>query len=118
MQSSEGTFQGDAGLELYYQSWHPADQPKAVIVILHGVAEHSDRYLNVVDNLVPLGYAIYAYDQRGHGKSPGQRGYIFHRVRYLPVWKFPILTKQTPSYHKGKNGFKISPQQGNAEGDR
>ncbi|MBK5109471.1 MAG: lysophospholipase [Anaerolineales bacterium] len=76
MQSSEDTFQGDAGLELYYKSWHPADQPKAVIVILHGVAEHSDRYLNVVDNLVPLGYAIYAYDQRGHGKSPGQRGYL------------------------------------------
>ena len=76
MQSSEGTFQGDAGLELYYQSWHPADQPKAVLVVIHGVAEHSDRYLNVVDNLVPSGYAIYAYDQRGHGQSPGQRGYI------------------------------------------
>ena len=76
MQSSEGTFQGDAGLELYYQSWHPQDRPKAVLVIIHGVAEHSNRYLNLVDNLVPDGYAIYSYDQRGHGKSPGQRGYI------------------------------------------
>ena len=76
MQSSEGTFQGDAGLELYYQSWQPQDEPKAVLVIIHGVAEHSNRYLNLVDNLVPEGYAIYSYDQRGHGKSPGQRGYI------------------------------------------
>ncbi len=76
MQSSEGTFQGDAGLELYYQSWQPQDEPKAVLVIIHGVAEHSNRYLNLVDNLVPEGYAIYSYDQRGHGNSPGQRGYI------------------------------------------
>lgn len=76
MRSSEGTFQGDASLELYYQSWHPDNKPKAVLVVLHGVAEHSNRYLNLVDNLVPEGYAIYSYDQRGHGKSPGQRGYI------------------------------------------
>ena len=76
MQSSEGTFQGDAGLELYCQSWHPTDQPKAVLVIIHGVAEHSNRYSNLVDNLLPANIAIYSYDQRGHGKSPGQRGYI------------------------------------------
>ena len=72
MQSSEGTFQGDAGLELYYQSWHPADQPKAVLVVIHGVAEHSDRYLNVVDNLVPstCQYGIVALavlGQQSHG---------------------------------------------------
>jgi len=76
MQTSEGTFQGDAGLELYYQSWHPQGKPKAVLVIVHGVAEHSNRYLNLVDNLVPENIAIYSYDQRGHGKSPGQRGYL------------------------------------------
>ena len=76
MQHNEGTFQGDAGLELYYQSWHPEDKPTAVLVIVHGVAEHSNRYRNLVDNLVPGNIAIYSYDQRGHGKSPGQRGYI------------------------------------------
>jgi alpha-beta hydrolase superfamily lysophospholipase len=76
MQSSEGTFQGDAGLELYCQSWQPKDPPKAVLVIIHGVAEHSNRYSNLVDNLLPANIAIYSYDQRGHGKSPGQRGYI------------------------------------------
>ena len=76
MQSSEGTFQGDAGLELYYQSWYPNGQPKAVLILIHGVAEHSDRYLNLVDILVPNNLIIYTYDQRGHGKSPGQRGYL------------------------------------------
>lgn len=76
MQHSEGTFQGDASLELYYQSWQPQGEPKAVLVIIHGVAEHSNRYLNLVDNLLPENIAIYSYDQRGHGSSPGQRGYI------------------------------------------
>ena len=76
MKHSEGTFQGDASLDLYYQSWQPVGESIAALVIIHGVAEHSDRYLNLVDNLVPGNITIYTYDQRGHGKSPGQRGYI------------------------------------------
>lgn len=76
MNRSEGTFQVDADLELYYQYWLPAGQPKAALAIVHGVAEHSDRYSNVVNNLIQEDFAIFAYDQRGHGKSPGQRGYL------------------------------------------
>jgi len=76
MQRSEGTFQGYAGLELYYQSWIPTGKPKTVLVIVHGVAEYSDRYQNLVDILVPENFAIYTFDQRGHGRSPGQRGFI------------------------------------------
>jgi len=76
MQSSEGTFKAGSGLELFYQTWHPQGNPKAVLVVLHGVAEHSNRYINLVENLVPENIAIYTYDQRGHGNSPGQRGYI------------------------------------------
>ena len=76
MQRSEGTFQGYGSLELYYQSWHPAGKPKAILAIVHGVAEYSDRYQNLVEILVPENFALYTYDQRGHGRSPGQRGYI------------------------------------------
>lgn len=95
MKSSEGTFQGDAGLELYHQSWHPDNDYQAVILIIHGVAEHSDRYINVVDNLVPRGYAAYTYDQRGHGKSPGKRGYIDSWDQYrIDFKKFIDLVHQ------------------------
>jgi len=80
---TEATFQGMDGVSLFFQSWSrspskssmesrpglPADQPKASLVIVHGVAEHSDRYTNLVEGLVPRGYALYAYDQRGHGES-------------------------------------------------
>jgi alpha-beta hydrolase superfamily lysophospholipase len=76
MHRSEEFFQGQDGLELYSQSWHPAGKTKAKLVIVHGVAEHSNRYLNLVKGLVEPGFALYAYDQRGHGNSEGQRGYI------------------------------------------
>lgn len=76
MHRSEDTFTGHSGLDLYSQSWHPSGKTKAKLVVLHGVAEHSNRYMNLVNGLVEPGYAIYTYDQRGHGKSGGQRGYI------------------------------------------
>ncbi|MGQ9709616.1 MAG: lysophospholipase [Anaerolineae bacterium] len=76
MEHSEGTFSGYGGLPLYYQCWRPEGGPRAVLVIVHGFGEHSGRYMNVVNHLVPKGYAVYALDHRGHGCSPGPRGHI------------------------------------------
>ena len=44
--------------------------------LIHGFGEHCGRYLNVVNHLTPLGYGVYGFDLRGHGRSPGQRGHI------------------------------------------
>jgi alpha-beta hydrolase superfamily lysophospholipase len=76
MQHNEEAFQGVGGLSLLSQSWQPLGNKKAVVVILHGVAEHSRRYRNLVTGLVSTGYTICTYDQRGHGHSQGQRGFI------------------------------------------
>ena len=76
MEYSEGKFQGHKDLSLYYQGWLPANKLKAVLLVIHGLAEHSGRYMNLVNYFVPRGYAVYGFDQRGHGKSPGLRGYI------------------------------------------
>ncbi|MCS7177678.1 MAG: alpha/beta hydrolase [Anaerolineae bacterium] len=76
MRHSEGTFAGFGGLPLYYQSWRPEGEPRAIVILVHGFGEHSGRYMNVVSHLVPRGHAIYALDHRGHGRSPGPRGYI------------------------------------------
>lgn len=83
MKRTEGMFQGDGGTELYYQQWHPEAASKATLAVVHGFGEHSGRYGNLVNWLVPKGYALYAFDQRGHGRSPGQRGYVdsFAQVR-------------------------------------
>jgi len=73
---SEGRFPGADGLELYYQLWQPESEPRAVIALVHGVGEHCGRYMNVVGPLVDAGYAVYGFDQRGHGSSPGPRVHI------------------------------------------
>jgi alpha-beta hydrolase superfamily lysophospholipase len=79
MKYSRGTFEGASNVELFYQSWLPEQNARAVIVILHGGnGDHSDRYKNVVDHFVACNYAIYAFDQRGNGQSPGHRGHINH----------------------------------------
>jgi alpha-beta hydrolase superfamily lysophospholipase len=64
------------GLPLYYQHWWLSTPAKATLVLVHGLGGHSGLFQNVVDALVPQGYHLYALDLRGHGRSPGQRGYI------------------------------------------
>lgn len=60
----------------YYQSWLPDGSPKAALVVVHGLAEHCGRYMNIVNRFVPQGYAVYALDHLGHGKSDGTRLYV------------------------------------------
>jgi alpha-beta hydrolase superfamily lysophospholipase len=72
----EGTFSGVGGLDLYYQSWLPGGEIKGVLALVHGLGGHSGAYKNIVDHLLPKEYAVYGCDLRGHGRSPGQRGYI------------------------------------------
>jgi acylglycerol lipase len=83
MKHKEGKFKGYKGLRLYYQCWLPDKKPKAVLLVAHGLAEHSGRYKNLVEYFVPKGYAVYALDHRGHGKSEGARSYIDNFNDYL-----------------------------------
>jgi alpha-beta hydrolase superfamily lysophospholipase len=60
------------GLELYWQAWLP-DSPRAALVFVHGLGEHSGRYATPAAYFTARGYACYAADYRGHGRSPGRR---------------------------------------------
>ncbi|MBA7621554.1 Monoacylglycerol lipase [subsurface metagenome] len=83
MEHTEGRFTGRKGLSLYYQCWLPSTDPKAILLVVPGWAEHSGRYTNLVKYFVPKGYAICALDHRGHGKSEGRRGYVERFSDYL-----------------------------------
>lgn len=72
----ECEFQGCKNFNLFYQCWLPTNEPRAVLLVVHGLADHSGRYANLVNYFVPLGYAIYGFDQRGHGRSQGLRGSV------------------------------------------
>jgi alpha-beta hydrolase superfamily lysophospholipase len=61
---------------LYAETFVPAGTPKGVVVVTHGYAEHCGRYHEVAHVIVDAGWACVTYDCRGHGKSPGERGYI------------------------------------------
>jgi alpha-beta hydrolase superfamily lysophospholipase len=73
----EGNFAGSGNLPLYYQAWLPLSQePRAVLVNLHGLGDHSGLYPTLADYFPGRAIAIYAYDMRGNGRSPGQRAYL------------------------------------------
>lgn len=59
---------------LFYRAWHEPDAKKAVILVHRG-HEHSGRLVDVVENLGIADASFFAWDARGHGKSPGDRGY-------------------------------------------
>ena len=83
MEHTEGRFSGCKGLTLYYQCWLPETEAKSVVLVVHGWAEHSGRYTNLVNHFMPKGYAVYAHDHRGHGRSEGRRGYVERFSDYL-----------------------------------
>ena len=68
---------------LYTERFLPPTPPKGIVVITHGYAEHCGRYREVAHVLVNAGWAVFSYDVRGHGKSPGERGYIERFSIYL-----------------------------------
>ena len=75
MQSRERSLTSHDGLELFYQVW-PAKQPKAVLLIAHGYAEHSGRYAQFAQYMNDQNVSVYALDHRGHGKSGGERANV------------------------------------------
>jgi len=70
--SQEVMFKSSDGLKLHSVKWLPKTDPKAVIIIVHGIAEHIGRYEHVAQVFVDAGFAVYGYDHRTHGKSAGE----------------------------------------------
>jgi alpha-beta hydrolase superfamily lysophospholipase len=61
MKHSESKFEGHGKLQLLFQKWQPETETRAVFAIVHGFGEHSGRYTNVVNHLVPLGFTVYGF---------------------------------------------------------
>ena len=89
LKRSDGIFSGAGGLELSYQVWRSDREARAALAIVHGHGEHAGCYENLVRVLAPLGYVVYGFDHRGHGRSRGQRGHINAWEEYREdVWHF------------------------------
>ena len=79
----EERLDGIGGNKLFVRSWRPATPPRAVVAICHGFNAHSGRYQWVAEQLVAGGYAVYALDLRGRGKSDGPRFFVGDIADYV-----------------------------------
>lgn len=67
-----------------------------MLLVVHGVCEHSGRYTNLINHFIPKGYAVCGLDHRGHGRSEGLRGYVERFSDYLNDLKafFDIVRRE------------------------
>jgi alpha-beta hydrolase superfamily lysophospholipase len=77
-----GTLTGADGVKIFFRHY-PAESERARMVIAHGLGEHSGRYRNVVERILPKGISVWVPDHRGHGQSEGKRGHVLNFVQYL-----------------------------------
>ncbi len=75
MKHFEFDWKTNDGLEINAQGWEPEGERKAIVCLVHGLGEHSGRYEHVAAFFTRAGYALVAFDHRGHGKSQGKRGH-------------------------------------------
>ncbi len=77
-----GEFVSPDGIKIFYRQYQ-AESERARMVLSHGVGEHSGRYGNVIERVLPKGFSVWAPDHRGHGQSGGKRGHVLNFVQYL-----------------------------------
>lgn len=75
MQCEELNWQAADGAELFARCWRPTADPVGAICLIHGLGEHSGRYAEIAARYTEAGYAMPAFDLRGHGRSSGPRGH-------------------------------------------
>jgi acylglycerol lipase len=77
MKHFETSWKTRDGLDIFAQGWEPTVlKPKAVVCLVHGLGEHSSRYIHVAEAFGKEGFILFGTDLRGHGRSGGLRGHI------------------------------------------
>ena len=69
MRADSFRLKAEDGAEIFVHRWLPDDEPRAIVQIAHGLAEHGGRYARVAEALTSAGYAVFADDHRGHGQT-------------------------------------------------
>jgi len=75
------------GVQVYVRNWLPEGEPKALMLIAHGMAEHGARYERLAEKLTAAGFAVWVPDHRGHGKTGemGELGYFADKEGFRRV---------------------------------
>lgn len=75
MRHEEFYWQSRDAVRLYARCWRPEEEPRAFVCLVHGLGEHSARYLSMAEAFTHAGFALLTFDLRGHGHSAGPRGH-------------------------------------------
>lgn len=78
----EEDFDG-SGVTIHLRSWMPDDEPRAVVVICHGVNSHGGQYAWTASQFAARGFAVFALDLRGRGQSGGERFFVSDIADYV-----------------------------------
>ncbi|MFZ5781946.1 MAG: alpha/beta hydrolase [Pseudomonadota bacterium] len=103
MAATEETFASKDGTGIFFRGWLPPAAPKAVIVVCHGLNAHSGQYLWAGETLSQAGFAVYALDLRGRGRSEGERFYVEDVADY--VADVAVMVSLAKQRHPGLGVF-------------
>lgn len=93
-----GTYTGKGGVEIFFQKW-VVQKAKAVLILVHGIGEHSGRYGNLLKSLAGKNISVFALDHRGHGRSEGKRGHIDSFMDY--IYDLKLFTEFVKEENRG-----------------
>lgn len=82
MKGAHGYLTGVGGIRLHYRCWE-VSTPRGLVIVVHGMGEHSGRYERLAHDFARAGLSTYALDHRGHGRSDGRRGHVRRFTSFL-----------------------------------
>jgi acylglycerol lipase len=97
------------GLRLYWRRWWAASA-KGVLLLVHGLAEHLERYAHVASYFAERGFVVLALDYRGHGRSEGPRVHVDRFDRFVD--DVALLRQKAHADHPGLPLYLIGHSQG------
>jgi acylglycerol lipase len=81
--NTEEKFVGAGGFNIFLRTWQPQAPPRGVMVLVHGFNSHSGYYAWAAEQFTSAGFAVYALDLRGRGKSDGDRFWVDNYTEYV-----------------------------------
>lgn len=111
-QRGNGSFAGPDGLSLFEHWWRPESEPRATVVLVHGLKDHGARYAHVGEWLAGHGHSTYIFDLRGHGRSEGERFFVNSFNEY--VEDLGVFVEHVREQESGKPMFLLGHSMGGA----
>lgn len=103
------------GHQMPVYTWQPDAEPNAVLLISHGMAEYAQRYAGIASFFVQNNLAVYAYDQRGHGKAVAniqEQGIVTANWFYKQIDDINLAIEHLRKEHPGKKIFLLGHSMG------